>query len=66
METKNMNIRNHINALAEMISLLSISCSALNDKEDENRETIKTLNVILNSIRSETVLIQAAVDEYFK
>lgn len=66
MEIKNMNIQNYINALSDMTALLSASSSRLCDKEEENRATIKTLNVVLESVRSETVILQSAIDEYFE
>lgn len=64
METKNIIINNYAMALGNLVSNLAGTAGLLNDNPDENTATIKTLNVILESVRSQTVLIQGALDSY--
>lgn len=66
METKNIIIRNYIETLMSMVQTMQSTGGSLNDNEDENRATMKTFNVLLESVRSQTVIIQQAVDEYGK
>lgn len=64
METKNLIISNYANALVNMCGAFSGTALTLNTNNDENAATIKTLNVLLESVRSEIVLIQSALDSY--
>lgn len=64
METKNIILMNYGNALSNIIGNLNFAISGLNTNPDENAATIKTINVLIESVRSETVLIQNAIDEY--
>lgn len=64
METKNAIIRNYADALVIGTNDI-ITCAAnLNDSLDENKATIATLNVLVEAIRSHTVLLQQAIDKY--
>lgn len=64
MDSKNTIILNYANALVTTASNASMYAGTLGDKEDENLATIATLNVILEAIRSQTVLLQQALDKY--
>ena len=64
METKNIIIANYGVALSNIVGNLNIAINGLNDNPDENVATIKTINVLLESVRSQTVLLQQAVDSY--
>ena len=64
METKNTIISNHAFALSSIVNNFMGTVGMLNDNPDENAATIATLNVILESVRSETVLLQGALDNY--
>ena len=64
METKNIIIANYGVALSNIVGNLNIAISGLNDNPNENEATIKTINVLLESVRSQTVLLQQAVDSY--
>ena len=64
METKNVIISNFANAINNIVVNLLGTVSTLNDNAEENAATIKTLNVILEGIRAQTVLIQQAIDNY--
>ena len=64
METKNIILSNYAAALMGMISSLAATINTLTDNPDENAAIIKTLNVQIESVRSETVLIQGAIDNY--
>lgn len=64
MNTKNIIINNYASALTALVSNFAGTASTLNDNVDENMAIIKTLNVILESVRSQTVLVQSALDGY--
>lgn len=64
METKNIIIVNYSNSLAESISIVAAKSGSLNDNMAENLAIIKTINVLLESVRSQTVILQQAIDEY--
>ena len=66
METKNIILANYSTALTNIVGNFTINIGTLNDNPDENIATIKTANVLLESIRSQVVLIQQALDEYNK
>lgn len=66
METANINIQNFASALAAMANNVSGVAVMLNDNMDENAATIRTLNVQIESVRSELVILQNAVDSYPK
>ena len=64
METKNIIIQNYANSLVDAANATAIKTALLNDNPDENAATIKTLNVLIDSVRSQTVLLQQAIDNY--
>lgn len=64
METKNLIICNYANTLSVTVHTLIDTSNTLHDNMDENQATLKTLNVLLESIRSQTVNIQTAIDTY--
>lgn len=64
METENIIIQNYANSLVDAAAAASNKAAILSDKADENAATIKTLNVLLESVRSQTVLLQQAIDTY--
>lgn len=64
METNNVIILNYANSLVEAAASVSSKAGMLNDNPDENAAAIKTLNVLLESVRSQTVLLQQAIDGY--
>ena len=66
METKNTIIRNFASAINTVsCDLLSTACM-LNESIEESKSTIATLNVIIESMRSQVVLLQQALDSYNK
>lgn len=64
METKNVVIQNFANSLIDAASVTAIKAAALNDNPEENAGMIKTINVLLESVRAQTVLLQQAIDDY--
>ena len=64
METKNTIIRNYANSLNEAACSVNASACTLGDSEAENIALIKTLNVLVESVRSQTVILQQALDNY--
>ena len=64
METKNEIIRNYAVSLVDAVNAVYSVALRLADNKDENDAFIKTLNVLLDSVRSQTVLVQQAIDEY--
>lgn len=64
METKNIILSNYATALMNMVSNFAITINTLGDNMDENAAIVKTINVQLESVRSEIVLIQGAIDSY--
>ena len=66
METKNAIINNHSNTLVNMVNTLTITVNTLSDNLEEDQAIMKTLNVILESLRSQIVIIQQDIDNYSK
>lgn len=64
MENNNLIIQNYANSLADAAMYVASKTTSLGDNPDENTATIKTLNVLLESVRSQTVLLQQAIDNY--
>ncbi len=64
METKNVILANYARSISDASNTISLTVSTLNDNADENAAIIKTLNVLVESLRSQTVLIQQALDSY--
>lgn len=64
METENIIIQNYANSLVDAANSASGKALFLSGNPDENAATIKTMNVLLESVRSQTVLLQQAIDAY--
>ena len=64
METENIIIQNFANSLVDAAVATSNKAAILSDNANENAATIKTINVLLESVRSQTVLLQQAIDAY--
>ena len=64
METKNKIIQNYAGSLMDAVNSVCVSASTLAENKDENDATIKTLNVLVESVRSQTVILQQAIDNY--
>lgn len=64
METENIIIQNFAQSLVDAAIAASNKAAILSDSADENAATIKTMNVLLESVRSQTVLLQQAIDAY--
>lgn len=64
METNNIIIQNFAQSLVDAAIATSNKAVILSDNADENAATIKTMNVLLESVRSQTVLLQQAIDAY--
>lgn len=65
METKNIILGNYVTALSSMVtSLNEVIRTMTNDNSDENTATLRTVNVILESVRAQTINVQNAVDTY--
>ena len=64
MEDKNIIIANYSRSLVDAANSISNIAGTLNSNENENKATIKTLNVLIESLRSQTVLLQSEIDAY--
>lgn len=64
METKNAIILDFANSLVEITSLVASKAAGLSDNADENTAIIAVMNAYLETVRSNTVLLQNAVDKY--
>lgn len=64
METKNIVIQNYARSIIDAANAISGSAGNLTNNVDENVATVKTLNVLVESLRSQTILIQSAIDSY--
>lgn len=64
METKNTIIQNYAGSLMDATNAVSVSAGCLGENIDENNALIKTLNVLLESVRSQTVILQQEIDKY--
>ena len=64
METKIIIINNYAASLLGMVGSVNDATSRLNDNIDESKAIITTINVLLESVRSQTVLLQNAIDKY--
>lgn len=64
METKNVILANYSRSIVDIAGNLNNTISTMNDNPDENIATIRTVNVLLETLRSMTVILQNAVDEY--
>lgn len=64
METNNKIISNYANSLNNAAIIILNTVANLNDSEEENNATIRTVNVLLESLRSQTIILQNAIDNY--
>lgn len=64
MEDKNIIIAKYSRSLVDAANSISNIAGTLNSNENENKATIKTLNVLIESLRSQTVLLQGEIDSY--
>ena len=64
MEEKNTILNNYAASLIGMVTGFANTVTNLNDNVSENTATIKTLNILLDSVRSQVVIIQAELDSY--
>lgn len=64
MDTNNIIIQNYANAISMTASDITAYAEKLKDNIDENKAIIATLNVVIESLRSHTVLLQQALDNY--
>ena len=64
METKNAIIRNFSRSITAVAVDIETTAGTLDANEDVNKATIKTLNVLLENMRSSVVLLQQEIDKY--
>ena len=64
METKNIIIQNYARAIVDASANILNTSSNFTNNDDENNAIVKTLNVLVESLRSQTIIIQGALDEY--
>lgn len=66
METKNKIIQSYANSLLEAANSIVITAGKFSDIEDFNLSIIKTLNILVENVRSQTVIFQSELDNYNK
>lgn len=64
METKNAIIRSYATAILTTADDAVNYATGLGEDIEQNKAIIATLNVVLEAIRSHTVLLQQALDSY--
>lgn len=64
METENKIIQNYAGSLMDATNVVFSTTTQLADNKEENDAIIKTLNVLVESVRSQTVILQQAIDKY--
>ena len=64
METKNTILMNYARSIMEASTGIANTAATLNSNDEENNAIIKTMNVLVESLRSQTIIIQQAIDEY--
>ena len=64
MENTNNILIGYSNALYNMIENMSRTISTLADNAEINQAIIKTINIQIESIRSQTTVIQSVIDGY--
>lgn len=64
METKNEILVKYAGSLVDATNAIFNIVTTLGDDTDVNLATIRTINVLTESLRSQTVIFQNAVDEY--
>ena len=58
METKNIIIQNYARSIVDAAAIIANTAMNFNDNIDENAAMVKTLNVLIESLRSQTVIFQ--------
>lgn len=64
METKNTIIMNDVTCLLNIVNTLISTVQVLGDNPDENLGIIASADVILESVKTECVIIQRDFDNY--
>ena len=64
METKNVIIQNYARSIVDAAINISNTAGTFNDNVDENTAIVRTLDVLIESLRSQTAIIQSAIDTY--
>lgn len=64
METKNAIIRNFSISISDTAGEIQVTADRLVDTEEVNAALVKTLNVLLEAMRSNIVLLQQEIDKY--
>lgn len=64
METKNIILSNYATALVNLAANFSGTVNTMGDNMEQNIATVKTLNILLESVRAQTTIIQNALDTY--
>lgn len=64
MNIKNSIIQRYATSIVEAANYINNSAFSFTDSSDENTAIIKTLNVLIDSLRSQTVLLQNEIDNY--
>ena len=64
MKTNNDIIKGFAISLNDATAAVVSKSVMMGDDENENDAIIKTLNVLIESVRSQTVLLQQAIDAY--
>ena len=60
MDTKNEILANYARSLIESVNSVYNSVLTLGDSDELNAATIKTINILTESVRSQTVIFQQA------
>lgn len=66
MNSKNTIIRNYASSLMAASSEVFNATTILGDNADENNATVKTLYILVDSLKAQTILLQSVLDEYNK
>lgn len=64
MDSKVTNINNTTAALAQIVANFGSIAAGLGDNEQENLSIIKSLYVVIEAIKQETVVLQQELDNY--
>ena len=64
METKVIIIKNYADALLNAANSVNNCVMSMGDDYNVNKSIIRTINVLLESLRSETILTQGAIDDF--
>ena len=65
METKNVIIQQYARSIVDAaITIENTTNNFADSASDENNAIVKTLNILVESLRSQTVIFQGALDSY--